>query len=63
VLARGGPENVARYIGEEQALGFDFVELSTAFITLPPDDLIVKAVKAAGLKPSPSLASSSAPAA
>jgi phosphosulfolactate synthase (CoM biosynthesis protein A) len=65
VLARGGPEDVARYIGEAQALGFDLVELSTGFITLPTDDLIelVKAVKAAGLKAKPEFGISSAPAA
>jgi phosphosulfolactate synthase (CoM biosynthesis protein A) len=57
VLARGGVENVARYIGEAQALGFDLIEISTGFITLPTDDLIalVKAVKAAGLKAKPEL--------
>jgi len=57
VLTRGGSENVARYIGEAQALGFDIIELSTGFITLPTDDLIalVKAVKAAGLKAKPEL--------
>jgi phosphosulfolactate synthase (CoM biosynthesis protein A) len=57
ILAREAPEIVERYIGECQALGFDVVELSTGFITLPPDDLIalVKAVSGAGLKPKPEL--------
>jgi phosphosulfolactate synthase (CoM biosynthesis protein A) len=57
VLIRGGPPMVARYIGEAQALGFDVIELSTGFISLPPDDLLalVKAVKAAGLDPKPEL--------
>jgi len=57
VLAHGGPEDVARYIGEAQALGFDLIELSTGFISLPTDDLmaLIKAVKAAGLKAKPEL--------
>jgi phosphosulfolactate synthase (CoM biosynthesis protein A) len=57
VLAHGGPDDVARYIGEAQALGFDLIEISTGFISLPTDDLIalVKAVKAAGLKAKPEL--------
>jgi phosphosulfolactate synthase (CoM biosynthesis protein A) len=57
VLAHGGREDVARYIGEAQALGFDLVELSTGFISLPPDDLIalVRAVTSAGLKAKPEL--------
>jgi phosphosulfolactate synthase (CoM biosynthesis protein A) len=52
VLARGGSADVARYLGEAQALGFDVIELSTGFISLPPDDLLalVKTVTAAGLK-------------
>ena len=57
VLARGGAEDVSRYIGEAQALGFDLIELSTGFISLPLPDLIalIKAVKAAGLKAKPEL--------
>lgn len=57
VLAHGGREDVARYIGEAQALGFDVVELSTGFISLPPDDLIalIRAVTSAGLKAKPEL--------
>jgi phosphosulfolactate synthase (CoM biosynthesis protein A) len=37
VLAHGRSEDVARYIGEAQALGFDLIELSTGFIALPTD--------------------------
>jgi phosphosulfolactate synthase (CoM biosynthesis protein A) len=57
VLAREGAGAVKRYLGECQALGFDVVELSTGFITLPPDDLIalVKTVAEAGLKAKPEL--------
>jgi hypothetical protein len=57
VLAHEGAEAVKRYLGECQALGFDVVELSTGFITLPPDDLIalVKTVTGTGLKAKPEL--------
>jgi phosphosulfolactate synthase (CoM biosynthesis protein A) len=57
VLAREGAGAVKRYLGECQELGFDVVELSTGFITLPPDDLValIKAVTGAGLKPKPEL--------
>jgi phosphosulfolactate synthase (CoM biosynthesis protein A) len=57
VLAHEPPKTVDSYLGECQALGFDVVELSTGFITLPPDDLIrlVKAVTKAGLKAKPEL--------
>jgi phosphosulfolactate synthase (CoM biosynthesis protein A) len=55
LLARG--EDVARYIAEAQELGFDVIELSTGFISLPPDDLValVKTVTSAGLKAKPEL--------
>jgi len=57
VLMHEGPAGVDRYLGEAQALGFDVVELSTGFISLPPDDLLalIGAVKAAGLKAKPEL--------
>ena len=57
VLAHEGAGTVKRYLGECQDLGFDVVELSTGFITLPPDDLIalVKIVVQAGLKAKPEL--------
>lgn len=57
VLAREGAGAVKRYLGECQELGFDVVEISTGFITLPPDDLIalIKTVVGAGLKPKPEL--------
>jgi phosphosulfolactate synthase (CoM biosynthesis protein A) len=57
VLAHEGAGAVKRYLGECQDLGFDVVELSTGFITLPPDDLIalVKTVAQAGLKAKPEL--------
>jgi len=57
VLAREAAGTVERYLGECQALGFDVVELSTGFITLPPDDLIalVRKVAEMGLKAKPEL--------
>jgi phosphosulfolactate synthase (CoM biosynthesis protein A) len=50
-----GVDAVDRYIRECKELGFDIVELSAGFITLPTDDwlrLVEKAQKA-GLKPKP----------
>src|SRR5262245_9874821 len=35
-----GPEMVDRYIDEVANLGFDVLEISTGFITLPEDDLL-----------------------
>jgi phosphosulfolactate synthase (CoM biosynthesis protein A) len=54
VLARRG-EAVARYLGECRELGFDVVEISTGFVTLPADDLVhlTKAVCDAGLRAKP----------
>ena len=50
-----GPEAVHRYLGECKELGFDIVEVSSGFITLPPDDLLalVQQVQKAGLKAKP----------
>jgi phosphosulfolactate synthase (CoM biosynthesis protein A) len=47
-----GPEAVHRYMGECQELGFDIVEVSSGFVTVPPDDLlrVVEEVRKAGLK-------------
>jgi phosphosulfolactate synthase (CoM biosynthesis protein A) len=54
VLAQRG-DAVARYLAECRELGFDIVEISSGFVTLPADDLVrlTKAVHAAGLKPKP----------
>ena len=54
VLGRGA-EAVHRYLGECQELGFDIVEISSGFITLPPDDLLrlVEEVQRIGLKAKP----------
>src|SRR5512143_3515331 len=54
VLAQG-PEAVRQYIQECVALGFDIIELSSGFITIPTDDWLrlVEQVQKAGLKPKP----------
>jgi phosphosulfolactate synthase (CoM biosynthesis protein A) len=54
VLGRRG-DAVVRYLEECRELGFDVVEISSGFITLPADDLIrlTEAVRKAGLKAKP----------
>lgn len=50
-----GPEAVDRYIQECKALGFDIIEISSGFITIPMDDWLrlVEKVQKAGLKAKP----------
>jgi phosphosulfolactate synthase (CoM biosynthesis protein A) len=50
-----GPEAVERYIRECKEIGFDIVEISAGFITLPTDDWLrlVEKVQSAGLKAKP----------
>jgi len=50
-----GPEVVDRYIRECADVGFDIVEISSGFITIPTDDwlALVKKVQKAGLKAKP----------
>jgi phosphosulfolactate synthase (CoM biosynthesis protein A) len=38
-----GPEAVDRYVKECRELGFDVIEVSSGFVTLPPDDLVALA--------------------
>jgi phosphosulfolactate synthase (CoM biosynthesis protein A) len=54
VLTQGAVA-VARYIQECKSLGFDIIEVSSGFITIPSDDWLrlVEAVQKAGLKPKP----------
>jgi phosphosulfolactate synthase (CoM biosynthesis protein A) len=54
VLAQRG-DAVQRYLEECRELGFDIVEISSGFVTLPVDDLVrlTKVVREAGLKPKP----------
>src|SRR5207249_9834766 len=49
------PDAVRRYISECKELGFDIVEISSGFITIPTDDLLrlVEQVQKAGLKAKP----------
>jgi len=50
-----GPEAVDHYIRECKELGFDIVEVSSGFITLPADDWlrVIERVQRAGLKAKP----------
>ncbi len=50
-----GAQAVQRYFGECRELGFDIVEISAGFITVPSDDLLrlVEAVQKMGLKAKP----------
>jgi phosphosulfolactate synthase (CoM biosynthesis protein A) len=50
-----GPEAVDKYIQECRDLGFDIIEISTGFITIPTDDWLrlVEKVQKAGLKAKP----------
>jgi len=54
VLTRG-PQAVDRYLGECKDLGFDLVEVSSGFVTLPIDDLValVRRVQQKGLEAKP----------
>jgi phosphosulfolactate synthase (CoM biosynthesis protein A) len=50
-----GPEAVQRYLGECRELGFDIVEISSGFITVPTDDLLrlVEQVQKLGMRAKP----------
>lgn len=52
-----GPQTIDRYLSEARELGFDVVELSVGFVSLPADDLLrlVERTRRAGLKPKPEL--------
>jgi phosphosulfolactate synthase (CoM biosynthesis protein A) len=56
-VLRYGPEMVDRYIKEAADLGFDVLEISTGFITLPSDNVLrlIEKVAQAGMKPKPEL--------
>jgi phosphosulfolactate synthase (CoM biosynthesis protein A) len=56
-VIRFGPDAIDRYIAEAKALGFDVIELSAGFISLPTSSLLrlIDKVKAAGLKAKPEL--------
>jgi phosphosulfolactate synthase (CoM biosynthesis protein A) len=50
-----GQEAVEKYIEECRTLGFDVLEISTGFITMPVDNILrlVEKVQKAGLKAKP----------
>jgi len=50
-----GPEAVDQYVKECRTVGFDIIEISTGFITIPSDDWLrlVEKVQKAGLKAKP----------
>ncbi len=50
-----GPEAVDRYLRECKSMGFDIVEVSSGFITVPQEDLerLVGKVRELGMKPKP----------
>jgi phosphosulfolactate synthase (CoM biosynthesis protein A) len=50
-----GPDAVRRYIRECREVGFDIVEVSSGFISIPTDDFLrlVAEVQAAGMKAKP----------
>jgi phosphosulfolactate synthase (CoM biosynthesis protein A) len=56
-VLRYGPDAVEKYIAECKDLGFDMIEISVGFISMPPQDLVrlVKRVNEAGLKAKPEL--------
>jgi phosphosulfolactate synthase (CoM biosynthesis protein A) len=56
VLTRGA-QAVSRYVDQCKTIGFDIIELSSGFITIPPDDwlCLVEAVRKAGLKAKPEI--------
>ncbi|MGE5247340.1 MAG: phosphosulfolactate synthase [Verrucomicrobiota bacterium] len=50
-----GPEAVDRYLAECRRIGFDIVEVSAGFVTIPDDDLVrlVEKVREIGMVPKP----------
>ncbi len=52
-----GPGAVESYINECKDIGFDIIEVSSGFITIPTDDWLrlIEKVKKAGLKPKPEI--------
>jgi phosphosulfolactate synthase (CoM biosynthesis protein A) len=56
-VLRCGPRAVDAYLAEARELGFDLIEISTGFISLPEEDLLrlVAKVRESGMKPKPEL--------
>ena len=63
VLAQGG-EAVRQYVTECKRLGFDIIEISAGFVSIPTDDWLrlIELVRKSGLKRNPKSASNLAPA-
>ncbi|MCS4502567.1 phosphosulfolactate synthase [Arhodomonas aquaeolei] len=56
-VLRYGPEAVDRYLAEAKEVGFDVIEISTGFLSMPTSSLVrlVERVRRAGLKAKPEL--------
>jgi len=56
-VLRCGPKAVDDYLAEARSLGFDVIEISTGFISLPEEDLLrlLQKVRGLGMKPKPEL--------
>ena len=52
-----GPDSIGKYIEECKQVGFDIIEISCGFVTIPADDWLrlIQKVKNAGLKPKPEI--------
>jgi phosphosulfolactate synthase (CoM biosynthesis protein A) len=52
-----GPDSVGKYIEECKQIGFDIIEISCGFVTIPADDWLrlIEKVRNAGLKPKPEI--------
>ena len=52
-----GPDSVGKYIEECKQVGFDIIEISCGFVTIPADDWLrlMEKVRNAGLKPKPEI--------
>ena len=52
-----GPDLVGKYIEECKQVGFDIIEISCGFVTIPADDWLrlIEKVRNAGLKPKPEI--------
>jgi phosphosulfolactate synthase (CoM biosynthesis protein A) len=52
-----GPDSVGKYIEECKQVGFDIIEISCGFVTIPADDWLrlIEKVRNAGLRPKPEI--------
>jgi phosphosulfolactate synthase (CoM biosynthesis protein A) len=52
-----GPDSVGKYVEECKQVGFDIIEISCGFVTIPADDWLrlIEKVRNAGLKPKPEI--------